>query len=66
MTFYDLLVETLLVCKKTFGADFDNLNAIEKQAIVLKAVNELMRADPEAAKEIARMYLEDVQQKHAE
>lgn len=66
MTFYDFLVETLLVCKKTFGADFEALSAEEKQALILRITHDLMQKDPLLAQQVARMYMEDVKGTSAE
>ena len=42
----DFLKGALLVCKKMFGDEFENLPKEEKQAVVMKVLNDTLKQNP--------------------
>ena len=42
----DFLKGALLVCKKMFGDEFENLSKEEKQAVVMKVLNDTLKQNP--------------------
>ena len=42
----DFLKGALLVCKKMFGDEFENLSNEEKQAVVMKMLNDTLKQNP--------------------
>ena len=42
----DFLKGALLVCKKMFGDEFENLSQEEKQAVVMKVLNDTLKQNP--------------------
>ena len=42
----DFLKGALLVCKKMFGDEFENLSNEEKQAVVMKVLNDTLNQNP--------------------
>lgn len=42
----DFLKGTLLVCKKMLGDQFENLPQEEKQAVVMKVLNDTLKQNP--------------------
>lgn len=42
----DFLKDALLVCKKMFGDEFENLSNEEKQAVVMKVLNDTLNQNP--------------------
>lgn len=42
----DFLKGALLVCKKTFGDEFENLSNEEKRAVVMKVLNDTLNQNP--------------------
>ena len=42
----DFLKGALLVCKKMFGDEFENLSNEEKQVVVIKALNDTLKQNP--------------------
>ncbi len=42
----DFLKSALLVCKKMFGDEFENLSNEEKQAVVMKVLNDTLNQNP--------------------
>ena len=42
----DFLKGALLVCKKMFGDEFENLSNEEKQAVVMKVLNDALKQSP--------------------
>lgn len=42
----DFLKGALLVCKKTFGDEFENLSNEEKQVVVMKVLNGTLKQNP--------------------
>lgn len=42
----DFLKGALLVCKKMFGDEFENLSNEEKQAVVMKVLNDNLKQNP--------------------
>lgn len=42
----DFLKGALLVCKKMFGDEFENLSNEEKQAVVMKVLNDTLKQNP--------------------
>lgn len=46
MEMMDFLKGALLVCKKMFGDEFENLPNEEKQAVVMKVLNDTLKQNP--------------------
>nr|DAF40254.1 MAG TPA: hypothetical protein [Caudoviricetes sp.] len=42
----EFLKGALLVCKKMFGDEFENLSNEEKQAVVMKVLNDTLKQNP--------------------
>lgn len=42
----DFLKGALMVCKKMFGDEFENLSNEEKQAVVMKVLNDTLKQNP--------------------
>ena len=42
----DFLKGALLVCKKMFGDEFENLSKEDKQAVVMKVLNDTLKQNP--------------------
>ena len=42
----DFLKGSLLVCKKMFGDEFENLSNEEKRAVVMKVLNDTLNQNP--------------------
>lgn len=42
----DFLKGALLVCKKMLGDEFENLSKEEKQAVVMKVLNDTLKQNP--------------------
>lgn len=42
----DFLKGALLVCKKMFGDEFENFSNEEKQAVVMKVLNDTLKQNP--------------------
>lgn len=42
----DFMKGALLVCKKMFGDEFENLSNEEKQAVVMKVLNDTLNQNP--------------------
>lgn len=42
----DFLKGALMVCKKMFGDEFENLSNEEKQAVVMKLLNDTLKQNP--------------------
>lgn len=42
----DFLKGALLVCKKMFGDEFENLSKEEKRAVVMKVLNDTLKQNP--------------------
>lgn len=42
----DFLKGAFLVCKKMFGDEFENLSNEEKQAVVMKVLNDTLNQNP--------------------
>lgn len=42
----EFLKDALLICKKMLGDEFENLSQEEKQAVVMKVLNDTLKQNP--------------------